>query len=85
MNKVFSCADDLNINIYYQDTGSTHLNYEGVDKIVERYKNKYDLNLVGGDLGNFHVDFDLYGATSEIYAIGSLFLGKNLHRYFRTN
>ena len=44
--------------------------------MVEKYKDKYDLNSVGEDLGNFHVDFDLYGATSEIYAIESLFLGK---------
>ena len=38
MNKVFSCADDLNIKIYYQDIGSTHLNYDDVDKVVERYE-----------------------------------------------
>ena len=30
-------------------------------------------------LCNFHVDFDLYGATSEIYAVGSLFLGKKAY------
>ena len=86
MNKVCSCADDLNIKIYYQDTDSIHLNYDDVDKIVKRYKDNYHLNLVGEDLGNFHVDFDMYGATSEIYAIESLFLGKkDLHRYFRIN
>ena len=79
MGKVFSCADDLNIKVYYQDTDSIHLNYEDVDKIVERCKDKYDLNLVGEDLGNFHVDFDLYGATSETYAIESLFLGKKTY------
>ena len=37
------------------------------------------LELVGEDLGNFHIDFDPYGATSEIYAIGSLFLGKKIY------
>ena len=30
-------------------------------------------------LCNFHVDFDLYGATSEIYAVESLFLGKKTY------
>ena len=30
-------------------------------------------------MGNFHVDFDLYGATSEIYAVESLFLGNNTY------
>ena len=27
----------------------------------------------------FHVEFDLYGATSEIYAVESLFLGKKTY------
>ena len=76
MNKVSSCADDLNIKIYYQDTDSIHLNYDDVEKVVARYKEKYGLDLVGEDLGNFHVDFDMAGAVSEIYAIESLFLGK---------
>ena len=30
MNKVFSCTDDFNIKIYYQDTDSIHLNYDDV-------------------------------------------------------
>ena len=28
---------------------------------------------------NFHVGFDLYGATSEIYAVENLFLGKKTY------
>ena len=76
MNKVFSCADDCKIKIYYQDTDSIHLNYDDVDKVVKRYKEKYGLQLVGEDLGNFHIDFSMYKANSEIYAIESLFLGK---------
>ena len=76
MNKVFSCPDDCEIKVYYQDTDSIHLNYDDVPKIVDRYKDKYGLELVGEDLGNFHVGFGLYGATSEIYAVESLFLGK---------
>ena len=35
MNKVFSCADDCSIELYYQDTGSIHLDYEDVDKQCE--------------------------------------------------
>ena len=79
MNNIFSCADDLNIKLYYQDTDSIHLNYDDVDEIVGRYNDKYGLELVGEDLGNFHVDFDLYGATSETYAVESLFLGNKTY------
>ena len=34
MNKVFDCANDGNVNIYYQDTYSIHLNYDDVEPIV---------------------------------------------------
>ena len=36
MNKVFSCADDCGVKIYYQDTDSIHLNYKDVHKVVKR-------------------------------------------------
>ena len=57
MNKVFSCADDCDIKIYYQDTDSIHLNYDDVDKIENGYKEKSGSELVGEELGNFHIDF----------------------------
>ena len=56
MNKVFSCASDIDVKIYNQDTDSILLNYEDVDTVVKRYKEKYGLELVGEDLGNFHID-----------------------------
>ena len=37
MIKVSSCADDLGIKIYYQETDSIHLNYDEVDQLVNRY------------------------------------------------
>ena len=79
MHKVFSCADDCGARIYYQDTDPTHLNYGDVDKVVERYEEKHGLDLVGERLGNFHVDFpDIEKGCGEVYAIESLFLGKNI-------
>ena len=56
MNKLFSCADEANTNICYQGTDSIHSNYDDVVKVVAAYKGKYGLELVGEDLGNFHVD-----------------------------
>ena len=57
MNRVFGSASDIGVNVYYQYTYSIHLNYEDVDKVVKIYKEKYDLDLVGEELGRFHVDF----------------------------
>ena len=79
MNKVFSCADDCDIRIYYQDTDSVHLNYGDVIEVVKRYEDKSCLELVGEDLGNFHIDFSMGKANREIYAIGTLFLGKKTY------
>ena len=89
MNKVFSCADDCDIKIYYQDTDSIHLNYDDVDKIEkkyiyiyierERYKERHGSELVGEELGNLHIDFSMDNANTEIYAIESLFLGKKTY------
>ena len=66
MNKVFEVSNDCGVEIYYQDTDSTHLNYEDVDEIVNRYKEKHNQDLFGQGLGNFHVDFSMDGAVSEI-------------------
>ena len=81
MNKVFSCADDCDIKLYYQDTDSIHLNYEDVDQIENIYNEKYGSELVCEELGNFHSDFSIGNASSEIYAIESLFLGKKTYIY----
>ena len=79
MNKVFSCADDCEIKIYYQGTGSIHLNYGDVPKVVKRYKETCGSELIGEDLGNFHIDFSMDKANNEIYAIENIFLGKKTY------
>ena len=77
MNRVFGSAADIDVQIYYQDTDSIHLNYEDVDKVVKRYKEKYGLELVGDELGKFHVDFpDIEKGCGEVYGTESFFLGK---------
>ena len=81
MNKVFSCADDCDINVYVQDTDSAHLNYDDVDKIENTYKEKHGSELVGEELGNLHIDLSMNNANTEMYAIESLFLGKKAYLY----
>ena len=78
MNRVFGSAADIDVNIYYQGTYPIHLNYEDVDKVVKRYNEKYGLELVGDELGKFHVDFpDIEKGCGEVYGTASFFLGKN--------
>ena len=61
MNCVFDVSNDCGVKIYYQDTGSIHLNYDDVDKEILKYiKNNiyiYISYLVGENLCQCHVDF----------------------------
>ena len=76
MTKVFDVSNGCGVKMYYQDTGSIHLNYDDVDKTVEQYKQTHNQDLAGDGLGNFHVDFSMDGAAIEIDGAESLFLGK---------
>ena len=79
MHKVFSCAGDCDTMIYHQATGSIHLHYDDVDNIENVYKEKYGSELVGEELGNFHIDFSMGKSNTGTYAMESLFLGKNTY------
>lgn len=76
MNEVFDTANSSEIPIYYQDTDSMHLPYDEVPNLAEKYKEQYNKQLIGKQLCQFHIDFDLRGAASEVYATKSIFLGK---------
>ena len=43
MSCVFDSANYCNVNIYYQDADSTHLNYDGVDKNVKKVYRKIEI------------------------------------------
>ncbi len=79
MNEVMSLAEDNEMLIYYQDTDSMHINYDKVPILEKLFEMKYNRELNGKDLGQFHIDFDLKGAKDEIYATESIFLGKKCY------
>ena len=76
MNEVFDVANDNEYPIYYTDTDSLHCNMEDVPKLEAKYKERYNKELNGKQLEQFHTDFELKGAKDEIYATKSIFLGK---------
>lgn len=83
MNEVFDTANTHNLNIYYTDTDSIHMDYDGVAILEEEFKKKYGRQLTGKKLGQFHIDFSMKhnGKTvnNEIYAVKSLFLAKKCY------
>ena len=79
MNEVFDIANSNKLPIYYTDTDSLHCKYDDVVILENKFKEKYKRTLTGKQLGQFHIDFDLDGAVSEIYATKSIFLGKKCY------
>jgi len=76
MNEVFDVANDKQLPIYYTDTDSLHCNFEDIHTLEKEYERRYNKVLTGKQLEQFHTDFNLDGAVSEIYATKSIFLGK---------
>ena len=79
MNEVMGLANDNSIRIYYQDTDSMHLDYDDVAKLEKLYKTEYNRELNGGNMCQFHVDFDLAGAVGMIYSEKLIVLGKKCY------
>ena len=78
MNEVICLADDINIPIYYQDTDSLHIDDKNIDLLASQFKEKYNRELIGTELGQFHSDFDMEGCKNVI-AVSSVFLGKKCY------
>ena len=76
MNEVICLAEDNDLNIYYQDTDSIHIEDKDIKLLEQLFKKQYDRDLIGNDMGQFHSDFELKGADKNIVATDSVFLGK---------
>ena len=75
MNEVMCLAEDKKLMIYYQDTDSMHINDKDINILEKEFRFKYNRELIGKDMGQFHSDFDLKNADN-IVATKSIFLGK---------
>ena len=79
MYEVMTLAEDNNYPMYITDTDSLHIDTNCVDKLGEKFKEKYGRELIGEQMGQFHTDFDMDGACDEIVAVESIFLGKKAY------
>lgn len=59
MNEVITTAEDNNLNIYYQDTDSIHLKSDDLTLLKELFLKKYNRNIEGKNLGEFHSDLEM--------------------------
>lgn len=82
MNQVMCLADDLHLDVYYQDTDSMHIRRDQVPLLERSFADKYHRPLRGTALCQFHPDFDPICPASkadEVVATESYFLGKKCY------
>ena len=79
MNEVMCLAEDNDMKIYYQDTDSMHIEDRHIKSLSKMYKEKYNKELIGKEMGQFHSDFSSDKIVKDIIAIKSIFLGKKAY------
>ena len=80
MNELICCAEDLHIPVFYQDTDSIHIHQSRLDELANEFKKRYNRELIGKALGQFHSDFQAFGSTDEMpIATRSIFLMKKCY------
>jgi hypothetical protein len=78
MNEVMATAEDSDIELFYQDTDSIHIKDSDIKTLQDIYNKKYNRELIGKSLGQFHSDFDLKDCD-DVKAVRSVFLGKKCY------
>lgn len=65
MSEVMTLAQDMNIDVYYTDTDSIHLNSCEIPRLAEQYRTLYGRELIGKRMGQFHTDFPNHPQTGN--------------------
>jgi hypothetical protein len=68
MSEVFSVMNENSQPVYYTDTDSIHMLQKDVKTLGSKYKQKYNRELIGKNLGQFHTDFEMKNCTG-VYSI----------------
>jgi len=79
MNRVMCLAEDLDIDMYYTDTDSIHIDNSKIDLLANEFERINNKKLIGKNMGQFHTDFDSNILKGEILAKRSIFLGKKCY------
>jgi len=75
MNEVMCTAEDIGIDIMYQDTDSMHLYKDDLEPLRTEFQKRYNRELIGSSMGQFHSDFALVGGCPPV-AMKSIFVMK---------
>lgn len=78
MNEVMCLAEDIGVKIYYQDTDSMHIEDEKIVLLGKEFKKKYNRELIGDYMGQFHNDFNVPSGKA-LYSDRTIILGKKAY------
>jgi len=78
MNEVFDLCFKNDLKIYIQDTDSLHIDLENVPVLEKLFKQKYNRNLIGDQMGEFHSDFEMDNCR-DVYSECLIALGKKCY------
>lgn len=79
MNEVMCLAEDLKIPMFYQDTDSIHIDHNKVELLGDEFKSKYNRELIGSNMSQFHTDFQSDIIKGDIVSNRSIYLGKKCY------
>ena len=80
MNEVIAVCSSLNIHVFYTDTDSIFLQLANIDRLARKFKEIYDKDLIGTELGQMHCDFDISCGHKQVaYSDRAIFLGRKLY------
>lgn len=81
MSEVMCLAEDLDIDIFYQDTDSMHIQENDIYLLQQEFQKKYDRELIGKEPGQFHIDFadPTNKKFEDLHAIDSVFISKKVY------
>ena len=85
MNEVFSICEDFRMPIFYQDTDSIHMLYHNLIPLQKLFKAKYNRELCGSDMGQFHPDFAEIDKGHDSIAVKTICCGKKCYLDKLTN
>jgi len=79
MNEVQNIAYNNDIRILYRDTDSMHMFDKDIPLLQQKFKEEYNRELIGSNMGQFHSDFNSSILKGDIYSIRSIILGKKCY------
>jgi hypothetical protein len=79
MNRASLACMNVGVSIYYKDTDSLHIKKKNIKAINDEYKRLYNVDMFGGELGQFSSDFEMKVKCTDIVCIDAVYIAKKVY------